>query len=362
MGYLREADKDDVRLLFGWVNESCVRKNSFSTAEITYDEHLKWFEDVLAKPDVKQFIYMDEDGPAGQVRIAINGNQAEISYSVCAEKRCMGVGKEMLVLLAQKIKNEFPQILTLTAKVKTDNIASQKAFQDLGYKQKYYAYEIEVDEAVKCKIPKKIRGGERVLLLTNNRNALSLYYWLHSRCEVCLYSERLELSWIRKLHPEIIVSYNYRYIIPQDIIQYMNGKIINLHISYLPWNRGSSPNFWSFIDNTPKGVTIHQIDKGLDTGKILYQRQCYFNENTESFSSTYQKLNEEIVELFEEKWDEIQSGKYESYEQSGAGSHHTKKDIELLRSRIDFDWDESIAKFLERYRKIKDGDIQGDHT
>ncbi len=200
------------------------------------------------------------------------------------------------------------------------------------------------------------------MLLTNNRNALSLYYWLHSRCEVCLYSERLELSWIRKLHPEIIVSYNYRYIIPQDIIQYMNGKIINLHISYLPWNRGSSPNFWSFIDNTPKGVTIHQIDKGLDTGKILYQRQCYFNENTESFSSTYQKLNEEIVELFEEKWDEIQSGKYESYEQSGAGSHHTKKDIELLRSRIDFDWDESIAKFLERYRKIKDGDIQGDHT
>lgn len=191
------------------------------------------------------------------------------------------------------------------------------------------------------------------MLLTNNSNALSLYYWLQSRCEVYLYSERLELSWIRKLHPEIIVSYNYRYIVSEDIIKYMNGKIINLHISYLPWNRGSSPNFWSFIDNTPKGVTIHQIDVGLDTGKILYQKQCYFNEKTESFSSTYQKLNEEIVELFEEKWDEIRSGKYECYEQIGVGSCHSKKEFELLRSRIDFDWDEKIAEFLTRYQNVK---------
>ena len=29
-------------------------------------------------------------------------------------------------------------------------------------------------------------------------------------------------------------------------------SFINMHISYLPWNRGFSPNIWSFIDNTPK--------------------------------------------------------------------------------------------------------------
>ena len=38
-----------------------------------------------------------------------------------------------------------------------------------------------------------------------------------------------------------------------------------MHISYLPFNRGAHPNYWSFKDNSPKGVTIHFIDNGIDT-------------------------------------------------------------------------------------------------
>ena len=73
------------------------------------------------------------------------------------------------------------------------------------------------------------------------------------------------------MNPKLIVSYNYKHIIQPEIIVLMNGRLVNLHISYLPWNKGSDPNFWSFIDNTPKGVTIHKIDNHLDTGAILYQ-------------------------------------------------------------------------------------------
>ena len=49
--------------------------------------------------------------------------------------------------------------------------------------------------------------------------------------------------------------------------------IVNLHISYLPWNRGAHPNFWSFFDATPTGVSIHLIDKGIDTGPIIVQKK-----------------------------------------------------------------------------------------
>ena len=72
-----------------------------------------------------------------------------------------------------------------------------------------------------------------------------------------------------------MVSYGYRKIVLADVIDKMAGEIINLHISYLPWNRGANPNFWSFIDDTPKGVTIHEMSADLDKGRILCQKELF---------------------------------------------------------------------------------------
>jgi len=41
----------------------------------------------------------------------------------------------------------------------------------------------------------------------------------------------------------------------------------------LPYNKGSHPNFWSFIENSPKGVSIHEIDEGIDTGKLIASKK-----------------------------------------------------------------------------------------
>ena len=48
--------------------------------------------------------------------------------------------------------------------------------------------------------------------------------------------------------------------------------IVNLHKAYLPYNKGAHPNFWSFAENTPSGITIHVIDSGIDTGNIIYRK------------------------------------------------------------------------------------------
>ena len=188
----------------------------------------------------------------------------------------------------------------------------------------------------------------RVLYLTNNDNALILYEWLKDKCEVMLYEERLSLEYVAKANPDLIVSYNYKYLIREDVIDYMKGKIINLHISYLPWNRGSSPNFWSFYDDTPKGVTIHQISAGLDEGKILYQKECEFNPYEETFATSYEKLNETIVELFKENWEEIKAGTYELKPQNGSGSYHTMKDFNELIEQYPFKWTDNIGEYLQK--------------
>jgi len=65
---------------------------------------------------------------------------------------------------------------------------------------------------------------------------------------------------------EWLISYGYRHIFKPEVIQRFRGRIINLHISFLPWNRGVDPNQWSFLQDTPKGVTIHFIDEGIDLG------------------------------------------------------------------------------------------------
>ena len=81
-------------------------------------------------------------------------------------------------------------------------------------------------------------------------------------------------------------------------------QAINLHISYLPFNRGAHPNFWSFVDNSPKGVTIHEIDEGLDTGPIIHQKKLSFNikkKESDTFFKTYKILNNEIQKLFFKK-------------------------------------------------------------
>ena len=80
---------------------------------------------------------------------------------------------------------------------------------------------------------------------------------------------------------EWVVSYGYSHIIKQDMIDKAKNPIINLYISYLPFNKGADPNFWSWLENTLKGVTIHQIDKGIDTGDILIQKEVKFKHEQE---------------------------------------------------------------------------------
>ena len=87
---------------------------------------------------------------------------------------------------------------------------------------------------------------------------------------------------------DFIISFGFRKIISQNIINKLKKPIFNIHLSYLPFNRGAHPNFWSFIDNTPSGVSIHKIDKGIDTGDVILRKKIYFDINLNK-SSTFKK-------------------------------------------------------------------------
>jgi len=147
---------------------------------------------------------------------------------------------------------------------------------------------------------------------------------------------------------DIVVSFGYKHIIKSNVLSKSIAPIINLHISYLPWNRGAHPNFWSFFDGTPSGVTIHLIDSGVDTGNILYQKYVYFENNENTFSKTYAKLISSIEELFIENFEKIISKKFKSHPQIGIGTYHSTKELPTEL----FDWNADINSEINRIKKI----------
>lgn len=161
MGYLRRAKLQDADLLFQWANEKTVRKNSFSTDEISLEEHMRWYEGILSASNIVQYIYMDDDGPAGQIRMNIHGQEAVVSYSICMEKRCMGYGKDMMGCLMEHVRREYPQLKKLTAKVKPENTASQKMLLDMGYEETYDVFELDLKQAKTWQKYAEYAGGGR---------------------------------------------------------------------------------------------------------------------------------------------------------------------------------------------------------
>ena len=75
---------------------------------------------------------------------------------------------------------------------------------------------------------------------------------------------------IRELAPDIIVVVAYGCIIPPQLLHVAPYGCINLHVSLLPKYRGSAPIQWAVLNGDERtGVSIMQLDEGLDTGDVL---------------------------------------------------------------------------------------------
>jgi methionyl-tRNA formyltransferase len=169
---------------------------------------------------------------------------------------------------------------------------------------------------------------------------------INKRCEVWHTDDKI----ITTQSYDLVISYGYRHILKKAVIESSSAPIINLHISYLPWNRGAHPNFWSFYDNTPSGVTIHLVDKGVDTGAIIYQRLVNFSEDENTFSKTYKKLTSEIEQLFKENLEQIISKKFiPTPQQQHKGTFHRVADFPKEFSG----WDSNIQTEIARLKSVK---------
>lgn len=166
-----------------------------------------------------------------------------------------------------------------------------------------------------------------ILLLGEKSNLLSDKL-ISAGHKIQITCDKISLDMVQNY--DFLISFGYRHIIKKDIVDKFRNKIINLHISLLPYNRGADPNLWSYLENTPKGVTIHYIDEGLDTGDIILQKQVQDNMETDTLRTSYDRLINEIITLFNDNIEDILKGNIKANPQhidsvgGGLKIHYTK--------------------------------------
>ena len=77
---------------------------------------------------------------------------------------------------------------------------------------------------------------------------------------------------IKKLNPDVIIV-NGTAIISSKVLNSSNAIFINTHVGITPEYRGVHGGYWALRNNDKEnfGVTVHIVDKGIDTGSIIYQ-------------------------------------------------------------------------------------------
>lgn len=185
-----------------------------------------------------------------------------------------------------------------------------------------------------------------ILILGPERMALTTYFAADNDT-VKVTAEKLNAECELIQWADFLISYGYRHIIKSDILALFFQKAINLHISYLPWNRGSDPNLWSFLENTPKGVTIHYLDDGLDTGDIIAQKKVN-HQPDDTLETSYNRLAEKIEQLFRQVWPEIRSGQLKAIPQQDGGTSHRKRDRKRFEHLLTKGWDTPVADLIDK--------------
>ena len=163
----------------------------------------------------------------------------------------------------------------------------------------------------------------------------------------------LRTQWVSAKDYDFIVSYGWPFIIPPKTVRHFGPRIINIHIGYLPWNRGADPNFWSWHDDTPKGVTIHQMDEGIDTGPILSQVRLPLDPRM-TLKMSYGVLRAAAESLFIGAWSSIRNQTVPPYPQAGLGTSHKKKDREAIWHHFPLGWDTPVKDVEEFGRRSRD--------
>ena len=145
------------------------------------------------------------------------------------------------------------------------------------------------------------------------------------------------LNKLKEISAHLIVSVAAPIIFKQDLIQLPKHGCINIHNGKLPRYRGMLPNFWQmYHDEKTIGITVHEINPGIDDGRIILQRDVAI-EPTDTLDSLIKKTKRIGANFVIESINMIKSGTSEYKENiANKGSYFsfpTREDVKEFKRR-----------------------------
>ncbi|WP_096203116.1 GNAT family N-acetyltransferase [Bacillus sp. FJAT-45350] len=132
--FLRAVKDEDILCVYQLSNEDYVRKYSINSAEIDWEDHKVWFESILKSDNDVFYVVTDNtDNFLGQLRYKIEDKIATVSISLCKSITGKGLSKELIKMSIGKIRKERSELKNIVAFVSSDNTASNKLFERVGF-------------------------------------------------------------------------------------------------------------------------------------------------------------------------------------------------------------------------------------
>lgn len=158
------------------------------------------------------------------------------------------------------------------------------------------------------------------------------------------------LDVINEYQPDIIVVVAYGKILPKEILTSAKYGCVNVHASLLPKYRGAAPIQWAVINgDSETGVTIMQMDEGLDTGDMLYVEKTPIGEN-ETSEELFDRLSLIGADALAKTLKNIEEGNIEPVKQPKGDFGYAEK---ITKDISNIDWNKSAQEVHNLVRGLQ---------
>ncbi len=205
--------------------------------------------------------------------------------------------------------------------------------KDIGYECFYYLLE-----------NRDVLGIDIAAVITNDKSPL-----LSKGKSILKLAKKHNIPTLKKSHDllsitdiDILLSVQYHDILKEQQIKVAKQIAVNLHMAPLPDYRGCNQFSFAILDNAKEfGSTLHRIEKGIDTGDILFEHRFMIEPNS-TVTELYEKTYKSAVYLFKSSIKRIVDGDYVLVPQKSliafrGSAFHQRKEIDKIKE-IDLSW------------------------
>ncbi|MEE8428143.1 MAG: methionyl-tRNA formyltransferase [Gammaproteobacteria bacterium] len=144
-----------------------------------------------------------------------------------------------------------------------------------------------------------------------------------------------ERTRLAELAPDVMVVVAYGLLIPPELLTVPRMGCVNVHASLLPRWRGAAPIQWAILAGDSRtGVTLMQMDEGLDTGGILAQLECPIG-STDTATDLHRRLADLGAALLEDQLPAFLAGRLQPRPQDESQASRAGK---LSKADANLDW------------------------